>query len=37
MMPLYREYIDDHVTHLDPLGQRELARAFKGWRDRLVG
>jgi predicted nucleotidyltransferase len=37
MVLLYLEYIDDHVTRLDSLGQRELARAFEDWRDRVVG
>ena len=36
IVPLYLHYIADHVARLDLLGQRELARAFETWRDRLV-
>jgi hypothetical protein len=36
MVPLYLHYITDHIERLDSLGEIELARAFRDWRDRLV-
>jgi hypothetical protein len=36
MMPLYLQYIDDHITRLDSLGETELADGFGDWRERLV-
>jgi predicted nucleotidyltransferase len=36
ILPLYLNYIDDHITRLSSLGQDELARAFTHWRVRLV-
>jgi hypothetical protein len=37
IIPLYRQYIDDHVTRLDAAGYSGLARRFGRWRDRLTG
>lgn len=37
MVPLYAYYIDDHIARLRALGERELARAFADWRERLAG
>jgi hypothetical protein len=36
MVPLYLEYIADHVRRLDGLGETELADAFRKWQERLV-
>jgi hypothetical protein len=36
MVPLYLQYIADHITRLDPLGEVELAEAFREWHERLV-
>jgi hypothetical protein len=36
LRPLYLEYIDDHTTRLDDLGETDLARAFTAWHRRLT-
>jgi hypothetical protein len=36
LVPLYLEYIDDHIERLRSLSETELARAFECWRERLV-
>jgi hypothetical protein len=36
LIPLYRHYIDDHVTRLDAAGNHRLAGRFRRWRDRLL-
>ena len=36
LRPLYLEYIDDHTTRLEDLGNHELAAAFTTWRRRLT-
>jgi hypothetical protein len=36
MVPLYLQYIADHITRLDSLGEAELAEAFREWHERLV-
>jgi hypothetical protein len=36
LRPLYLEYIDDHTTRLEDLGNAELAAAFMAWRRRLT-
>lgn len=35
LVPLYLYYIDDHITRLDSVGRRDLARAFEAWRERI--
>jgi hypothetical protein len=34
-MPLYVDYIDDHIMRLGMLGRDDLAQAFRAWRERL--
>ena len=36
LRPLYLEYIDDHTTRLEELGEAGLAAAFTAWRRRLT-
>ena len=36
MVPLYLQYIADHITRLDSLGEAQLAAAFRDWRERFV-
>jgi hypothetical protein len=36
LIPLYRHYIDDHITRLDAAGNHRLAGRFRRWRDRLL-
>ncbi len=36
LVPLYAYYIDDHVVHLGNLGEHELMRSFRVWRNRLL-
>jgi hypothetical protein len=36
MVPLYLQYIDDHIARLGSLGEAELAGAFREWRERLL-
>jgi predicted nucleotidyltransferase len=36
MVPLYLQYIADHITRIDSLGEVELAEAFREWHERLV-
>jgi hypothetical protein len=36
MVPLYLQYITDHITRLDSLGEVELAEAFREWHEQLV-
>jgi predicted nucleotidyltransferase len=36
MVPLYLQYIADHITRIDSLGEVELAEAFREWNERLV-
>jgi hypothetical protein len=36
LIPLYLEYIDDHIERLVALGHLELAEAFRRWRSRLL-
>ena len=36
LVPLYLEYIDDHVARLEALGRDDLASAFVDWRRRLL-
>jgi len=36
MLPLYLQYIEDHIARLQGLGQSELAGEFARWRERLV-
>jgi hypothetical protein len=35
LLPLYRHYIDDHITRLDTAGSHRLAERFRRWRGRL--
>jgi len=35
VIPLYAQYIDDHIERLTRLGEVELARSFEEWRHRL--
>jgi hypothetical protein len=36
LIPLYRHYIDDHITRLDAAGSHRLAGRFRRWRGRLL-
>ena len=36
LIPLYVQYLDDHITRLSAVGQRRLADRFRGWRARLL-
>jgi hypothetical protein len=36
LVPLYRHYIDDHITRLDAAGNHRLAGRFRRWRGRLL-
>lgn len=36
LVPLYVEYIDDHIPRLASLGRADLAEAFAEWRRRLL-
>jgi len=36
LIPLYRHYIDDHITRLDAAANHRLADRFRRWRDRLM-
>jgi hypothetical protein len=36
LVPLYAEYIDDHIPRLATLGRPDLAQAFAEWRRRLL-
>ncbi len=36
LVPLYLQYVDDHIERLGALGESGLAAAFKQWRARLV-
>lgn len=36
LLPLYRQYLDDHIARLRELGAGELAADFTAWRDQLT-
>ena len=36
LIPLYVQYLDDHITRLDAAGRGRLARRFRRWRTRLL-
>jgi hypothetical protein len=36
LLPLYLQYIDDHIKRLRSLGETRLTSAFEQWRARLV-
>ncbi len=36
LMPLYLQYIDDHIARLHAAGQHRLAGGFRRWRGRLL-
>ena len=36
LVPLYLQYIDDHIARLAVVGEPELVRGFEQWRDRLT-
>jgi hypothetical protein len=36
LIPLYLQYIDDHITRLDAAGNHQLAGRFRRWRGRLL-
>jgi hypothetical protein len=36
LVPLYVEYIDDHIPRLGEMGRVELAGAFEQWREQLL-
>jgi predicted nucleotidyltransferase len=36
LLPLYAEYIDDHISRLARLGERDLVRSFEEWGRRLA-
>lgn len=36
-VPLYDDYLGDHIDRLASLGESELADRFTGWRSRLLG
>lgn len=36
MVPLYLEYVDDHIGRLGSMGRGDLADAFKDWRAQLL-
>jgi hypothetical protein len=36
LVSLYTYYIDDHIMRLRAASERDLARAFRAWRERLV-
>jgi hypothetical protein len=36
LLPLYVQYVDDHIERLGALGESGLAGAFERWRARLV-
>jgi hypothetical protein len=36
LIPLYRQFIDDHITRLDAAGNHRLAGRFRRWRSRLL-
>lgn len=37
LLPLYLQYLDDHITRLGRLGADELAADFTAWRRQLIG
>jgi hypothetical protein len=36
LVPLYLQYIDDHITRLAAAGRADLAESFGQWRTRLL-
>ena len=36
LVPLYAEFIDDHLDHLHEMGCDDLANAFEEWREQLL-
>jgi hypothetical protein len=36
MLPLYLEYVDDHIRRLSSMGRGDLAGAFEDWRAQLL-
>lgn len=36
LVPLYVQFIDDHIARLDAVGRRRLAGRFRRWRTRLM-
>jgi len=36
LLPLYLQFIDDHITRLDAAGNHRLASRFRRWRGRLL-
>jgi hypothetical protein len=36
LVPLYVEYIDDHIRRLSEIGRADLAAAFEEWREQLL-
>jgi hypothetical protein len=37
MLPLYLEYVEDHIERLSSMGRGDLAGAFEDWRAQLLG
>ena len=36
LIPLYVQYLDDHITRLDAVNRVSLADSVRGWRSRLL-
>ena len=36
LVPLYIDYIDDHIRRLREMGRGDLAAAFEQWREQLL-
>ena len=36
LVPLYLEYVEDHVPRLEAMGRDDLAAAFEEWRRQLL-